>query len=155
MINLSNSIIISLEYIELPSTIISIGDNSFENCTKLTNIVIPESVTTLKSNIFSNCTELKNIIIKPESLILNETTFSSLSTDVKFYAANNEIKNLLVQNNINEAQIIVSKAKVKLQLEINNGLRVYNNNDSNKSELIKAISNLPNAISEFELNKAK
>ncbi len=52
---------------EIPSTVTTIGDNAFRNCTSLTDISIPESVTSIGDNAFRDCTSLTDISI-PESV---------------------------------------------------------------------------------------
>ena len=49
--------------ITIPNTVVSIGSNAFENCTKAETAYIPSSVTTLGSSVFSGCTSLKTATI--------------------------------------------------------------------------------------------
>ena len=52
---------------EIPETVVTIGNNAFNHCNKLTKITIPESVTTIKSSAFDACEGLKIISI-PQSV---------------------------------------------------------------------------------------
>lgn len=57
-----------LKSIVLPSTLLSIGDMAFYNCTSLAGVfTIPEGVATIGSNSFANCTSLTGMSF-PESL---------------------------------------------------------------------------------------
>lgn len=47
--------------------VVSIGENSFYNCNKLTSVDIPNSVTTIKDGAFFGCYNLERIVI-PESI---------------------------------------------------------------------------------------
>ncbi len=74
----------NIEKVELPNTVVSIGDsaftsvyNSFQN---LKEVIISDSVTSIGNSAFSNCTGLSSIII-PESVI-------SIGNDA-FYNCNN------------------------------------------------------------------
>ena len=51
----------------IPKTVNKIGENAFNGCTSLTNIVIPNSVTSIESNAFDGCTSLTSIVI-PDSV---------------------------------------------------------------------------------------
>ena len=51
----------------LPDNLISIGDNAFLNCNKLTSLAIPNSVTSIGKLTFSGCTKLTSLII-PDSV---------------------------------------------------------------------------------------
>ncbi|MBR3560282.1 MAG: leucine-rich repeat protein [Oscillospiraceae bacterium] len=50
----------SLETIELPSSLVTIGASAFADCEKLTSIVIPDSVTSLGDRAFQDCVALKS-----------------------------------------------------------------------------------------------
>lgn len=44
--------------LSFPSTLTSIGNNAFQNCTALTNVTLPETLTTIGSGAFYGCTAL-------------------------------------------------------------------------------------------------
>ncbi|MBQ6220057.1 MAG: leucine-rich repeat domain-containing protein [Methanobrevibacter sp.] len=54
-----------LNYVSLPSSIISIGDLSFYNNTDLTEIYLSKNIMTLGGNLFRGCTNLSEIIFPP------------------------------------------------------------------------------------------
>ena len=47
--------------IEIPDTVMSIGDSAFSGCAQLTEITIPDSVKTIGSYAFSSCTGLEEV----------------------------------------------------------------------------------------------
>lgn len=52
----------SLEKIEFPKYVETIGEHAFAGCSSLKTIVIPESVTTVKKEAFAYCKSLSNIV---------------------------------------------------------------------------------------------
>ena len=54
---------LKLSAVNIPNTLIIIGESAFEGCTNLNNLDIPESVTTIKSYAFSKCYKLTDIVI--------------------------------------------------------------------------------------------
>ena len=46
-----------------PSTLLSIGTSSFQNCTHIQSVIIKSLNPTIKSNSFAGCTELTNIYV--------------------------------------------------------------------------------------------
>lgn len=57
----------SLNEMEMPKSIISIGDSSFKNCLKLRNITLSSKTRYIKEHAFENCSELEKIEI-PKSV---------------------------------------------------------------------------------------
>ena len=51
----------SIEEINLPDTLQSIGESAFSNCLAIKNVTIPESVTSVYSNAFSGCYRLYEV----------------------------------------------------------------------------------------------
>ncbi len=52
----------SIESINIPSSVISIGHEAFQNCTNLSFIEIPENVTRIDDYVFNGCTNLTTIV---------------------------------------------------------------------------------------------
>ena len=63
----------------LPSSITSIGDSAFYNCSGLTSIVIPNSVTSIGDYAFYNCSGLKSITIPNSVTSIGDCAFSDCS----------------------------------------------------------------------------
>jgi hypothetical protein len=47
----------------IPNSVITIGDDAFQDCSGLTNVTIPNSVTSIGRSAFYDCTKLTSIII--------------------------------------------------------------------------------------------
>ncbi len=54
----------SFSYVEIPSSVITIGDKAFRGCVYLDSVLIPTSVSSIMSGAFSKCCALKKIISK-------------------------------------------------------------------------------------------
>lgn len=63
-----------LHHIDLPSSVTTIKEFAFDNCTNLTNVKIPASVTTIERNPFAWCDKLENIDVDDSN-----TTYASLA----------------------------------------------------------------------------
>lgn len=78
----------TLETVELPSTLVSIGKYAFSQCSSLKEITIPESVTLIDSYAFERCKSLEKVVIPKSVQELGDFAFYccfSLKT-VIFYA---------------------------------------------------------------------
>lgn len=56
-----------IERIELPSTIVTIGEHAFDNCTGLKSLTVPNGITELDDYIFTGCSSLETIKL-PQSI---------------------------------------------------------------------------------------
>lgn len=63
--NLGNNVFEStrIRAINLPNSILTIGDRVFSQCRSLTNIKLPNTITTIQLEAFNRCSLLKNITI--------------------------------------------------------------------------------------------
>ena len=66
----------NLASIEIPNSVISIGEGSFSGCTSLKSIEIPNSVTCIESYAFKGCTGLTSIEIPNNIISIGESSFS-------------------------------------------------------------------------------
>ena len=69
------------------SSIVSFGDNCFQNCSKLSNVIIPKYVTSIGNNSFNGCSSLNTITYDDASIIttLGTNVFYGISLcDVTF-----------------------------------------------------------------------
>ncbi len=66
----------SLISVILPTSLTSIGESAFENCTGLTSITMPSSVSTIGEFAFYNCSSLTSITIPTSVTSISNFTFS-------------------------------------------------------------------------------
>ena len=70
----------SLTSITLPETLTSIGNSAFEGCSSLTKIVLPEKVTIIGDSAFNNCSSLTTIDIHTnDEVSINISAFEGCS----------------------------------------------------------------------------
>ncbi|MDE7162384.1 MAG: leucine-rich repeat domain-containing protein, partial [Anaeroplasmataceae bacterium] len=61
--------------IEIPSTVTTIGDSSFENCTALTTVTNYEGISALGNKMFKGCIALENFEIKDNIVTIGDSCF--------------------------------------------------------------------------------
>ena len=69
-----------IKEINIPTTVTSLGESCFEECSSLKDIIIPDSVTSLGSYCFQNCSSLKDIIIPDSVTSLGSYCFQNCSS---------------------------------------------------------------------------
>lgn len=136
----------SLETLILPSTLETIGDGAFAECSNLSNITLPEALNSIGHGAFYNCDSLEKIII-PESVVsigdvvfnhcdnLNSVTISDNLTsigDTAFYHRNPNL--IIYANSDSYARIYANGYRIKFSC--------LSNHDWNKG----AITTQPTAI---------
>lgn len=70
-----NAIPKGAETVEIPSSVIEIGEGAFCGCYELERIVIPESVTKIGSRSFSGCENLCSVVIENSDVEIGESAF--------------------------------------------------------------------------------
>ena len=55
---------LALKSIDIPKSVITIGNQAFKGCKNLVSIIIPQNVTGIDSGAFEGCESLKSIIFK-------------------------------------------------------------------------------------------
>ena len=65
-----------LKQVELPLSIVSIGESVFSNCTSLTSLTLPH-VRSLGNGAFKNCTALKTVCLSSKVGVLNNRVFEN------------------------------------------------------------------------------
>ena len=65
----------SIEYVFLPSSLISIGDSAFLWCDTIEEIIIPNSVTSIGASAFAHCSKLSNITLSNNLSSISESLF--------------------------------------------------------------------------------
>ncbi len=66
----------SLSQVVLPSTISNIAEGAFSNCTSLTSIQIPEGVTTISKDAFNNCKNLSMVTLPKSLKVIGSNAFA-------------------------------------------------------------------------------
>lgn len=74
----------NLNEVIIPNGITSIGEEAFEDCTRLKNITIPDSVTSIGSWAFFRCYSLKNLAI-PKRTNIGFNTFAGCNARIQRY----------------------------------------------------------------------
>ena len=93
----------NLVSVEIPSSMISIGDVAFASCTNLTNINIPNSVTSIGELVFNTCTSLTSINVDENNLYYQSIDGNLYSKDGKTliqYAIGKQDSNFIIPNHI-------------------------------------------------------
>ena len=80
--------------LNLPSSLVEIGHNSFRDCAKLTEVTIPENVTTFGNCPFSDCTALATVYCKPTTppTLDNYLPFEGTSSKLKIYVPKESVE---------------------------------------------------------------
>lgn len=68
---------VDLESVEMPNSIVKIGDGAFVECGSIHEIVIPNSVTEIESYAFSNCYKLENVTLSTALKTIGSGAFVS------------------------------------------------------------------------------
>ena len=79
----------TLQSIEIPNSITSIGERAFYNCSKLTGITIPDSVISIGTSAFTSCSNLTSITIPDSVISIGDNAFSACSSLQSITIGNN------------------------------------------------------------------
>ncbi len=82
-----------ITHIDIPDTVISIGQRAFDSCPHLTSVVIPDSVVSLGGYAFHNCPVLAEIQLSETLTAIKESTFESCEA-LSSVTIPNSVKNI-------------------------------------------------------------
>ncbi|MBR2341729.1 MAG: leucine-rich repeat domain-containing protein, partial [Clostridia bacterium] len=71
---------LDLTSVEIPNSVIKIGESAFQSCRSLTSIEIPDSVTTIGSFAFSQCSSLTSVKMGDSVTTIGDLVFSQCSS---------------------------------------------------------------------------
>lgn len=97
----------SLENIEIPNSVTHLGSWAFQGCSSLTSITIPNSISSIGYYTFSNCSSLKSIYMPDSITVIWDGAFDN-SENILFYVDSEKVKELLIDQCIDESRIILS-----------------------------------------------
>lgn len=79
----------SLTEVQLPGSLLSIGENAFWNCPRLTSVTIPSQVTTIADNAFKRCDSLTHVTFLGNAPTeVSSTAFQGIASNVYYPAQN-------------------------------------------------------------------
>jgi hypothetical protein len=65
-----------IDSVQLPATIVSVGDFAFSTCNRLRSMTIPRSIKTMGRSVFANCPVLSEVLFDPSSDIAELPTYT-------------------------------------------------------------------------------
>ena len=110
--------------LNIPSSVISIGNRAFQGCSDLTSVEIPFSVTSIGENAFCACKGLTSIEIPSSVTNIGDGAFYGCSGLTSFTLGNN-VTNIGSNAFPNTATILVNKGTKSLITLWNNGISAY------------------------------
>ena len=69
-----------IRHINIPNSVIDIGEDAFRNCRNLKNVILPNSIKVIKRGIFDGCSSLNSIhmnILDIDNIKISSSDFNS------------------------------------------------------------------------------
>lgn len=92
----------SLENINLPKSLITIGEGAFSLCNSLKSISIPENVTNIGANAFRGCTSLESVLVSRSVTEIGANAFTDTNIQTVYYSGTEEEWNAIYIGEGNE-----------------------------------------------------
>ena len=152
----------SLEHIDIPNSIISIGYSAFQGCTSLESIDIPKNVKILDHLTFDGCTSLKSIDIPGNVTEIDDSVFngctSLMSIDIpnsvkkighSAFASCISLESIDIPNSVTEIGHYAFYGCISLEsIYIPNNITTIDNSTFRNCTSLKSIY-IPNSITEI------
>ena len=71
----TNTLVMGCDYTVVPSSVTSIGNYAFNNCSNLTNVTLPDNLTSIGTYAFQKCSSLTSITIPSSVTSIGKTAF--------------------------------------------------------------------------------
>ena len=108
----------SLTRIEIPSSVTSIGREAFEKCERLTRIEIPSSVTSIGWNAFAYCTSLTDIEIQSIGAFKYNYVFYGAKLTMEVATGSKNVQEIelpdIIKRTMNEGDILYTSSDFEL-----------------------------------------
>lgn len=126
---------LTLKSVELPSSVVSIGENAFEGCLNLKTVNL-ENVTTIGDNAFNNCEKLTDVYLNDNTTNISSTAFTGC-----------EALYINVDNYTNQKAYAIANS-VDYKCSTNDGLNYYRdyNDDSNQINILSFTSSFTEVV---------
>ena len=69
----------SMRFVQLPGTLLELGEGAFQNCANLESVTLPPNLSSISDNCFKNCTSLREIIFNDELRIIGKSAFQNVA----------------------------------------------------------------------------
>ena len=135
----------SLSNINLPDTLLSIQSRAFTGTNSLTSITIPNSVNKLDRLVFYNCVELTEITILNSNMILDNNIFSTCTSLKKIVFGSNNRNKLIIPTTVTNINICGKILDINNDSSLSYGNPDYGNNANNVNLKNATNANLKNA----------